>query len=265
MRCIGIDLGSRTIEVVVVEDGRLVLSRQTETGFEPVKQAESLLPEGAGDCLLATGYGRHLFAADRGSRRTVTEIKAVAAGCRALLPEVDLILDIGGQDSKVIALRSDGRVKKFEMNDRCAAGTGKFLELTAMSLGFPLDRFGQEALKAKKQLQINSMCAVFAESEVTSMVGRGENRLDIALGLHRSIASRAVGMLKRFPLAGATIGFVGGVARNPCVRKLVEELLEVPVQVPEDPQMVVAYGAALLASQQCLGVKPEDVRLNAAG
>ena len=249
MRCIGIDLGSRTIEVVIVEDGRLVVNRQTETGFEPVKQAESLLGDEKRDHVLATGYGRHLFAATHDKKsRTVTEIKAVAAGCRALFPEVDLILDIGGQDSKVIALHPDGRVKKFEMNDRCAAGTGKFLELTAMSLGFPLDQFGQEALKAKKQLQINSMCAVFAESEVTSMVGRGENRRDIALGLHRSIANRAVSMMKRFSLSGATIGFVGGVAWNPCVCRLLEEQLKTTVLVPENPQMVGAYGAALIAA-----------------
>lgn len=249
MRCAGIDLGSRTIEVVIVEDGKLVTSRQAETGFEPAKQAQSLLEGESCDRLLATGYGRRLFEMSReAGSKTVTEIKAVAAGCQALLPEVDLILDIGGQDSKVIALNPDGRVRKFEMNDRCAAGTGKFLELTAMSLGFTLNQFGQEALKAKKDIVINSMCAVFAESEITSLVARGENRLDIAFGLHRSVASRAVSMLKRFPLLGATIGFVGGVAWNPCVRMLLEEQLKISVLVPENPQMVGAYGAALIAS-----------------
>ena len=249
MRCAGIDLGSRTIEMVIIEDGQLVASRQAETGFEPVKQAENLLAGECCDRLLATGYGRHLFETIHGADSwTVTEIKAVAAGCRALLPDVNVILDIGGQDSKVIALNPEGRVCKFEMNDRCAAGTGKFLELTAMSLGFPLDQFGQEALKSKKDIQINSMCAVFAESEVTSLVGRGENRLDIAFGLHRSIANRAVSMLKRFSLSGATIAFVGGVAWNPCVCKLLEEQLKTTVLVPENPQMVGAYGAALIAS-----------------
>ena len=249
MRCAGIDLGSRTIEVVIVEDGRLVASRQADTGFEPVKQAENLLVGENCDRLLATGYGRHLFETTHGSdSQTVTESKAVATGCRALLPKVDFILDIGGQDSKVIDLHPDGRVRKFEMNDRCAAGTGKFLELTAMSLGFPLDQFGREALKAEKGIQINSMCAVFAESEITSLVGRGADRLDIALGLHRSIANRAVSMLKRFPLSGAKIGFVGGVALNPCVHRLLEEELENKVMVPENPQMVGAYGAALIAS-----------------
>lgn len=249
MRCAGIDLGSRTIEVVIIEDGRTVASRQTETGFSPAKQAAKLLAGESCDTLMATGYGRHLFLETfTTASQTVTEIKAVAAGCRKLLPKVDLILDIGGQDAKVIALNSAGRVRKFEMNDRCAAGTGKFLELTAMSLGLPLEELGTEALKSENQLQINSMCAVFAESEVTSLIGRGANRLDIAMGLHRAIANRAVSMLKRFPLAQATIGFVGGVALNPCVHKLLEEQLAAPVQVPENPQMVSAYGAALLAS-----------------
>ncbi|MCD6291960.1 MAG: 3-hydroxyacyl-ACP dehydratase [Deltaproteobacteria bacterium] len=251
MRCAGIDLGSRTIEVVIVEDGRLVTSRQTETGFEPKKQAESLLKDEHCDTLLTTGYGRHLFTVKHGQKKsTVTEIKAVAAGCKALLPTVNLILDIGGQDSKVIALHADGRVKKFEMNDRCAAGTGKFLEITAMSLGFQLNQFGTEALKSKKTLQINSMCAVFAESEVTSLVNRGEERRDIALGLHRAIAGRAISMLKRFELSEAVIGFVGGVAWNPCIHKLLKEQLQKPVLIPENPQMCGAYGAALIAANE---------------
>jgi len=248
MRYAGIDLGSRSIEVVILEDGQLVASRQTETGFTPVEQAATLLADEACDALMATGYGRHLFSETYTTKsQTVTEIKAVAAGCRQLMPEVDLIIDIGGQDAKVIALNPNGKVRKFEMNDRCAAGTGKFLEITAMSLGFPLSQLGNEALKAENRIQINSMCAVFAESEVTSLVGRGVNRLDIAMGLHRSIASRAVSMLKRFPLSEATVGFVGGVALNPCVHSLLEDMLDSPVQVPDNPQMVSAYGAALMA------------------
>ena len=248
MRCAGIDLGSRTIEVVIVEDGIPVTNRQDETGFTPVQQAKKLLAGESYDGLLATGYGRHLFAQTYPESRTVTEIKAVAAGCRQLLPGVDLILDIGGQDAKVIALQTNGKVRKFEMNDRCAAGTGKFLELTAMSLGFPLAQLGEEALLAENRVEISSMCAVFAESEVTSLIGRGADRRDIAMGLHRAIAARAVSMLKRFPADGANIAFVGGVALNRCVHLLLEEQLGARVRVPEKPQMVAAFGAALLAA-----------------
>ena len=248
MRCAGIDLGSRTIELVIVEDGSPVVGRQCETGFAPVEEAEKLLAGESYDFLLATGYGRHLFTQTYPESRMVTEIKAVAAGCRQLMSEVDLILDIGGQDAKVIALQTDGKVRKFEMNDRCAAGTGKFLELTAMSLGLPLDRLGEEALKAENRVEISSMCAVFAESEVTSLIGRGANRRDIAMGLHRAIAARAVSMLKRFSVDGANIAFVGGVALNRCVHRLLEEQLGARVRVPEKPQMVAAFGAALLAS-----------------
>ena len=248
MRSAGIDLGSRSIELVLLEDGRPLAYRQTETGFDPLKQARNLLAGLDYDHLLATGYGRHLFAAGAGlAENTVTEIKAVAAGCRALLPGADLILDIGGQDAKVIALKPDGRVSRFEMNDRCAAGTGKFLEIAAMSLGFALEDFGAEALLAEKELEINSMCAVFAESEITSLISRGENRRDIALGLHRAIVKRSVAMIKRFA-GGGRLAFVGGVAANPCIRRLLAEQLQIGLLVPEQPQMVAAHGAALLAA-----------------
>ena len=134
------------------------------------------------------------------------------------------------------------------MNDRCAAGTGKFLEIMAHTLGYTIDQFGTEALKAAKNLQINSMCTVFAESEVTSLVARGEDPQEIALGLHRSVVRRAVSMLKRVS-SGNDVIFAGGVAKNPCIRLLLEEALERKVLVPDDPQMVGALEAALLAGE----------------
>ena len=175
MRCAGIDIGSRTIEVAVVEDGRVVETRQGDSGFDPLKEALKLLYGAKHDRIMATGYGRHLLEVALDAR-TVTEIKAYAVDASFLFPQVRTILDIGGQDSKAIALNESGRVMKFEMNDRCAAGTGKFLEIMARALGFTIDEFGTEALKAQKDLQISSMCTVFAESEVTSLVARGEDR-----------------------------------------------------------------------------------------
>ncbi len=250
MKCIGVDLGSRTIAVVVALDGQVVDSRKTATGFAPAAEAAKLLSGLDGDCLLATGYGRHLFAGANPDCGVVTEIKAVAAGIRALFPDVDLVLDIGGQDAKVIQLDAAGKVVRFEMNDRCAAGTGKFMELAAMSLGYTLEEFSREALRAEKEIQLSSMCAVFAESEVISLVGRGENRQNIARGLHRAIVDRAIGMLKRFSPGNGRLGFVGGVARSPCVRQLLAGRLQTEILVPPDPQMVAAYGAALLAAGQ---------------
>ncbi len=246
MRCAGIDIGSRAVKLVVLEDGAIVERRQADTGYDPLAAARKLL-EGVGYArILATGYGRGQFEADCDAP-TVTEIKAHAAGARHLFPQVSTVLDIGGQDSKAISMNEAGRVVKFEMNDRCAAGTGKFLEIMARSLGFTLEQFAAEALQADKDIHINSMCTVFAESEVTSLVARGENRRNIALGLHRSVVRRAVGMLQRVSGDGPVV-FSGGVANNRCMRKLLEEALQRPVWTPPEPQMTGALGAALLAA-----------------
>jgi predicted CoA-substrate-specific enzyme activase len=247
MRHAGIDIGSRTIELVVLENDHIVESGQTDTGFDPMAQTRELLKDVSFDRIMATGYGRNLFELAFDAP-TVTEIKAYGVGVHTLIPEARTILDIGGQDSKAIFLNGMGVVKKFEMNDRCAAGTGKFLEIMARTLGFEIEDFGSEALKAKQDLHINSMCTVFAESEVTSLVAKGQDRRAIALGLHKSVTRRAVGMIKRVFSEGPT-AFAGGVARNPCMRSLLEEALNQKVLVPDDPQMVGALGAALLAAR----------------
>jgi len=196
---------------------------------------------------MATGYGRNLFEVAYDAS-TVTEIKAYGRGARHLFPEAATILDIGGQDSKCIVLGAGGRVQRFEMNDRCAAGTGKFLEIMAEALQFSLDDFGPAALKADKVLPINAMCTVFAESEVTSLISRGESREDIAFGLHQAVVKRAGGMIRRL-WTGGPIFFAGGVARNCCIRQLLEKDLQVPVVVPDHPQLVGALGAALLLEE----------------
>lgn len=249
MRYAGIDIGSRTIELVVLRDGEIIESRQADSGFDPMTQAKELLAGVEHDHIIATGYGRHLFELSFDTL-TVTEIKAYAVGVSALFPGVRTILDIGGQDSKAIAVNDKGKAIKFEMNDRCAAGTGKFMEIMANTLGYSIDEFGKEALKATKDIQISSMCTVFAESEVTSLLARGEKPQEIALGLHRSIVRRAVAMLKRVSIKEAIV-FAGGVARNSCMHHLLEEALEKNILVPENPQAMGAFGAALLAGGIC--------------
>jgi predicted CoA-substrate-specific enzyme activase len=194
---------------------------------------------------MATGYGRNLFEIAFDAP-TVTEIKAHARGARALFPDALAVIDIGGQDSKAISLFENGKVKKFEMNDRCAAGTGKFLEVMAETLGYEIEAFGTEALAAEDHLNISSMCTVFAESEVTSLIARGKSRREIARGLHDSVIRRAAGMINRVS-CGGNIVFTGGVAKNPCIHRLLEEKLARSILMPEDPQLVGAFGAALLA------------------
>jgi predicted CoA-substrate-specific enzyme activase len=248
MRFAGIDIGSRTIELVVVDEaGNIACSRQADSGFDPSEETRKLIDGIAYDRIMATGYGRNLFEIAFDAP-TVTEIKAHARGARAFFPDVRTVLDIGGQDSKAISLLDNGRVKKFEMNDRCAAGTGKFLEIMARTLGFAIEDFGREALLAAKDLNISSMCTVFAESEVTSLIARGQNRREIARGLHTSVIRRAAGMINRVSSEG-NIVFTGGVAKNPCMRALLEDKLGRRILSPQNPQLVGALGAALLAGE----------------
>ncbi len=252
MICAGIDIGSRSIELVLVEEGRIRETRQTDTGFDPISQARKLMDGLEYEKIMATGYGRNLFEVAFEDADTVTEIKAHAAGVRSEFPQALSILDIGGQDSKAIRLNDQGRVVKFEMNDRCAAGTGKFLEIMARNLGFTLEGFGPAALAAAKDLQINSMCTVFAESEVTSLIAKGEDRQEIARGLHLSVVKRAVGMLNRISSEGPIV-FSGGVAQNPCICEMVGKALGREVLVPKAPQMMGALGAALIMEERLKG------------
>jgi predicted CoA-substrate-specific enzyme activase len=248
MRFAGIDIGSRTIEVVVVDGaGEILASLQADTGFDPLAEAKRLINGLGYDRIMATGYGRNLFEISFDAP-TITEIKAHARGARAHFPDVETVLDIGGQDSKAIALFETGKVKKFEMNDRCAAGTGKFLEIMARSLGYEIDALGPEALLAKKDIHISSMCTVFAESEVTSLIAQGQKRREIARGLHVSVIRRAAGMINRVSSEGDIV-FTGGVAKNPCMRVLLSDKLGRRILVPDNPQAVGALGAAFLAKE----------------
>ncbi len=249
MRYAGIDIGSRSIELVVIDEaGNLVNSLQADTGFDPISETKKMITEVEYDHILATGYGRSLFELSFDAP-TVTEIKAHATGAWVSFPQARIVLDIGGQDSKAISLRDNGTVKKFEMNDRCAAGTGKFLEIMAKSLGFTIDDFGREALRAEKELNISSMCTVFAESEVTSLIAKGENPREIARGLHDSVVRRAAGMINRVAATGDIV-FTGGVAKNPCMVALLSAKLGRELLIPFDPQSMGAFGAALLARKE---------------
>jgi predicted CoA-substrate-specific enzyme activase len=246
MTIAGLDIGSRTIALVEMDDGEIARSEVVETTFDPLEQCRLLLEDRRFDLLVATGYGRHLAQANFADR-VITEIKAFALGCYHIFPQCRTILDIGGQDTKAISLAEEGKVADFQMNDRCAAGTGKFLEVMAAAMGLPLEEMGRIALEAEGEVKISSMCTVFAESEVTGLIARGTPRPEIARGLHEAICDRASALLKRVGLEREVV-FAGGVARNPCLRSLLEERLGLPMLVPYDPQMVGALGAALSAS-----------------
>ena len=243
MRVAGIDVGSRTVKAVVLEEGDVLLSRRADTSYDPLAVCRDLLSDVSFDRLIATGYGRHIVRELYGCP-VVTEIRAFALGARALFPQCRTVLDIGGQDTKVIALDDEGRVLRFEMNDRCAAGTGRFLEIMASALRYPVSEFGRAALEAPRTEKISSMCTVFAESEVISLITRGARREEVALGIHEAIGQRVLSMLGRMPAVQGLV-FAGGVAHNVCIRRLVARCLDAPLVVPSDPQMVGALGAAV--------------------
>ena len=236
----------------MLEDGRLVHARVVDTGTDPLARARELLgdmtefgsenSDRVPSTVVATGYGRHL-ARERLGFPVITEIKAHALGANRLFPACRTVIDIGGQDSKVIRVES-GRQVNFEMNDRCAAGTGRFLEVMAMTLGYTVAEFGNEALKAPASVAINSMCTVFSESEVISLIAGGESKQSIALGLHESIVSRLLALVGRVGVEPPVV-LTGGVALNPCIRTLLERRFGLRLLVPEGPQIVGALGAAL--------------------
>lgn len=244
MICAGLDVGSRTIALVLFDDGVLD-SVILDTGVKPLQRCQQLLAGRSYQRLVVTGYGRYLVAPVL-KGEVVSEIGAYAVGARHLCPDCRTVIDIGGQDSKVILLSGEGAVQKFDMNDRCAAGTGKFLEVMANTLEVSIGELGELALSASKSVQLSSLCTVFAESEVVSLIARGEENSAIALALHEAVATRIAGMVRRIGPRERVV-FAGGAAQNRCLCQLLERKLGVEVTVPRQPQLVGALGAALLA------------------
>ncbi|MBW2412723.1 MAG: 2-hydroxyglutaryl-CoA dehydratase [Deltaproteobacteria bacterium] len=255
MITVGIDVGSITTKAAVVEDGKLIADRLMRTGFNAKDAgktvfddilAELNLAASEIDSIISTGYGRNSidFAG-----KAVTEITCHAAGAHYLLPETRSVIDIGGQDSKAIAIDENGAVRNFAMNDKCAAGTGRFLEVMANALQVGLEDFGQFSLNAEQPSKISSLCTVFAESEVISLIAKGENRENIIAGIHESIASRVVAMANRVGMS-APIMMTGGVAKNAGVLKALETKLGHSIEVSEKTQVTGAIGAALIAQKR---------------
>lgn len=256
MRVAGIDIGSRFIKLVVLNDGEFELHRRDETGHAPLEMCRAMLADSGAERCVATGYGRYLMEIF-GDVGTITEIKAVALGARTVHPNCRAVIDIGGQDTKVISLADNGRVADFEMNDRCAAGTGRFLEIMARTLGYSLDEFGIVGTGNTADISINSMCTVFAESEVVSLIAKGLAREHIASAVHASVANRVAALAKRHALRDDIL-FAGGCARNSCLRDILEQRLGRAVVVHECHDLLAAYGAALHALDVNSGEHPRN-------
>lgn len=245
MKIGGIDIGSRYIKYVLLEDDSLIDFQRRATGYNPLSVCGELLEKSKPEKLVATGYGRYLLEVYKNTK-TITEIKAVARGAKAVFPNTKTIIDIGGQDTKIISINDKGDVIGFEMNDRCAAGTGKFLEIMANALGYDLERFGEYCSDKKASIKINSLCTVFAESEIISLITKGEKRNEIAYAIHDSIISRVISLLKRIDIQDDII-FTGGCATNSCLKRMFEERLQKKVYVHDNPYLQAAHGAALYA------------------
>jgi len=253
----GVDIGSVSSKAVIIEGEEILAfsllptsyDRQ-ESGAKVLKLALRKARKSAGDIkyIVSTGYGRRAFAS---ADKVLPEIVCHARGTKFLFPEVRTIIDIGGQDSKVIELDEAGGVVRFEMNDKCAAGSGRFLEvLTERILNLPLDELGPLALKSKKRLTLSSVCTVFAESEIISLLSEHTAKEDIAYGISRAIARRVVGMGVGGQVSyNEPIVFSGGVARNIGVVKALEEELGKKVVTPQEPQITAALGAAIFAEE----------------
>ena len=251
----GIDLGARTSEIVLLDDAAPddYSYRIADSGHDPAATgrrlfAEALAERGADAvaCTVATGYGRASldFAA-----QAVTEITCHARGVRHFVPEVRTVVDIGGQDSKVIVLDDDGAVTDFAMNDRCAAGTGRFLEMIARLLELDVAQLAEVAASATRPAEISSMCAVFGETEVIGLLARGTPRADVVAGVHASVASRVASLASRLLIRPPGV-FTGGVAKNAAMVEAARRALRMNLVVPPEPQITGALGAALLAAER---------------
>lgn len=256
----GVDIGSLETKVVLLDDKNIMGYRVGRSTFDFKRVGNNLFNElleqynlkKSDVYVMSTGYGRNTvsFADDR-----ITEITAHARGVQFFFPEAQSVIDIGGQDSKAIIIsKKTGSVIDFQMNDKCAAGTGRFIEVMAGALEVPIQQIGELALKSNNPASISSTCTVFAESEVISLFAKGTKKEDIAAGIHKSIAKRVAGMAKRIGVAPLLV-FCGGVAKNIGVKKFLEQELGFEIVIPvlngeSSAQLTGAIGAALIAQDQ---------------
>ena len=253
----GIDLGSTMTKVVIIgEDEQVCASVIKHTGAEHRRLANKVMEEALEQTglsideisyIIATGYGRiNVPFADR----QITELTCHAKGVASFFPDVRLAIDIGGQDAKGLKVR-DGRLVDFAMSDKCAAGTGRFLEVLSATLGLKLEDLGDISLKSTRKVSISSTCTIFARQEVINRLSEGVALEDIVAGLHSAIASRVAGMVRRLKVEPDVV-FTGGVAKNIGVVRALEENLGCKVLVPEEPLLSGAIGAALLSKELTL-------------
>lgn len=248
----GIDIGSIYSKVVILKEEQVIASLVKRTGGEIKTVSQRIMEEvltplgleiGSLQSVVATGYGRISVTF---AEKQVTEITCFGRGISNLYPDVRTVIDIGGQDSKGIKIDEKNYVNDFVMNDKCAAGTGRFIEVMANALEVDLAEMGPIALQSNSPEEIGITCTVFAESQVISLVAEGRPKIDIVAGIHQAIAERIFGMLKMIKIENK-IAVTGGGAKNIGLVKALEKKFGIELVVPPEPQLIGAYGAALFA------------------
>ena len=252
----GVDVGStQTKAIVLNEDHKIVARCLINTGANVSQAAERAFREAVASAgitpeqvayVVGTGYGR--YKVNFGNAQ-ITEISCHARGANFLFPKTRTVIDMGGQDAKGIRVGEKGDVQDFVMNDKCAAGTGRFLSNAADTLGLSLDKIGPISLEAKKPVRLSTVCAVFVESDIMSYLAEGKTVPDILGGVHSAIAVRTVALVRRVGIE-PEVTFTGGVTRNTGMVKALEEKLQLPVNVCEDSHYIGAIGAALFALER---------------
>ncbi|GFO54240.1 3-hydroxyacyl-ACP dehydratase [Geomonas sp. Red276] len=254
----GIDIGSRSVEFVVMNADTFEVTERFRgaTSIDLASQLAEIRANYQWDAIASTGYGRFLSQKVLGGE-AATEIKAYATAAHHFHREIGTVIDLGGQDTKVLSIdRNNGQLLKFEMNDKCSAGTGKFFEMMAATLGLTLDELVAAALRGERSFEINSTCTVFAESEVISLLTSGKSVEDIARAVHESLLVKLVSLLSRILTADSTsVLFVGGGARNNTLVKFLADALAKEVIVPEYPDFFGAYGAAMVAKNSLMRLR----------
>lgn len=252
----GIDVGSLTAQAVLVKNGNISCYKSIGVKPNPVDSAEAVVGELLSELgislkdvefMVSTGYGREQVQDNGLSQSNISEISCHGAGALWLMPGVRTIIDIGGQDAKVIRMDASGELSDFVMNDKCAAGTGRFLEVMCRTLGVSLDELGPMSLKSRNPVDLSSRCSIFCETEVLHYLQRGSEKVDIASGVNRAMAERVASLARRVGVQ-PEVTMSGGVAKNSAVKAELERILGVRmIPCPTDPQIVGALGAALMA------------------
>jgi len=249
----GVDVGSTQTKAVILNEDRAIVGRSLiDTGANVIKAAESSFIAALGQAnideeeveyVVGTGYGRYRVTFGNSQ---VTEISCHGRGAVHLFPETRTVIDMGGQDTKAISVNAEGEIVDFCMNDKCAAGTGRFLQAAAAALDIPLDDLGPLSLQGQNPVKISTTCTVFAESEVLAWIGKGKKIEDVLWGVHQSIATRSVGLLRRVGI-NDEITFTGGVSLNEGMVKAIEGRLERRLNLSADSHYMGALGAAMFA------------------